>query len=127
MNTDPTMDRALAQIRANAAAERAMSFRIATDSRVTFLTAELARNAQPITEHGWDGLDQLIAIQDSSKRARCHRAAHLLNARKAHLRGNRAGARKLLGYAARAREVEVARRDIEHAELMAAQPVRRIA
>ena len=100
---------AIAKITSAGAASRSMSARIAADSRIVWLTAELdALALQPLD--GMDGARQWVREHGSARSARRARINALLVARENQLQGDRPGVRWWLRSAQAARAAEVLRR-----------------
>jgi len=100
---------AVAQIMSAGAASRSLSARIAADSRIVWLTAELnALALEPLP--GMDGARQWVREHGSARAARRSRINALLVARENQLQGNRPGVRWWLRSAQAARAAEVLRR-----------------
>ena len=100
---------AIAKITSAGVASRSMSARIAADSRIVWLTAELdAMALQPLD--GMDGARQWVREHGSARAARRARINALYTARKNQLLGNRKTVRIWLRSAQAARAAEVLRR-----------------
>lgn len=100
---------AVAQIMSAGAASRSLSARIAADSRIVWLTAELnALALEPLP--GMDGARQWVREHGSARAARRSRINALLVARECQLRGDRRATRWWMGSAINARAAEVLRK-----------------
>lgn len=106
---------AIAKITNAGAASRSLRARIAADSRIVWLTAELdAMALQPL--HGMDGARQWVREHGSARAARRSRINALLVARECQLRGDRRATRWWLGSASNARAAEVLRKASRNAD-----------
>lgn len=106
---------AIAKITNAGAASRSLRARIAADSRIVWLTAELDAMA---LEHlsGMDGARQWVREHGSARSARRARINALLVARECQLRGDRRATRWWLGSASNARAAEVLRKASRNAD-----------